>query len=145
LRTLLGAPPAGFRRTSESPLPCDAERSLTREIIAAAIEVHRALGPGLLESTYQACLCRELNLRDIEFRQQVDLPVAYKGIQLDCGYRIDLVVQNKVVLELKSVEHILPVHEAQLLTYLRLTGLRVGLLINFKEAVLKDGIRRRVL
>jgi GxxExxY protein len=90
-------------------------------------------------------LCRELNLRDIEFRQQVDLPVAYKGIQLDCGYQIDLVVQNKVVLELKSVEHILPVHEAQLLTYLRLTGLRVGLLINFKEAVLKDGIRRRVL
>ncbi len=145
MRTPFGAPPADFRRTSESPLPCDAERSLTGEIIAAAIEVHRALGPGLLESAYQACLCRELSLRGIEFRQQVDLPVAYKGIQLDCGYRIDLVVQNKIVLELKSVEHILPVHEAQLLTYLRLAGLRIGLLINFKEAVLKAGIRRRVL
>ena len=126
-------------------MPCDAERSLTGEIIAAAIEVHRALGPGLLESAYQACLCRELSLRGIEFRQQVDLAVAYKGIQLDCGYRIDLVVQNKIVLELKSVEHILPVHEAQLLTFLRLAGLRIGLLIIFKETVLKDGIRRRVL
>ena len=126
-------------------LASDAEQPLTREVIAAAIEVHRALGPGLLESTYQACLCHELELRQIPFRQQVEIPVTYKGVKLDCGYRIDLIVANKVVVELKSVQDVLPVHEAQLLTYLRLTGLRIGLLVNFNVPVLKNGIRRRVL
>lgn len=120
-------------------------RSGTSEIIAAAIEVHRALGPGLLESAYQAALCRELSLRGVAFVQQVDMPLAYKGVNLDCGYRIDMIVGNLVVVELKAVQEILPVHEAQLLTYLRLTGMRVGLLINFNVAVLKNGIRRKVL
>jgi len=109
------------------------------------MEVHRALGPGLLESAYQACLCRELQLRHLEFVQQVEFPVNYKGVNLDCGYRIDLIVANRLIVELKSVQEVLPVHEAQLLTYLHLTGLRVGLLINFNVALLKDGIRRRVL
>jgi GxxExxY protein len=107
--------------------------------------VHRALGPGLLEPAYQACLCRELELRNLRFRQQVELPVIYKDVKLDCGYRIDLIVEEKVVVELKAVEGILPVHQAQILTYLRLSGLRVGLLINFNVPVLKDGIRRRIL
>ena len=131
--------------TSKSRMPIHAERSLTSNIIAAAIEVHRALGPGLLESAYQACLCRELQLRKIAYVQQVDLPLSYKGIKLDCGYRIDLIVGNWVIIELKSVQDVLPVHEAQLLTYLRLTGLRVGLLINFNVSALRDGICRRVL
>ncbi len=121
------------------------EQALTREIIAATIDVHRTLGPGLLESVYQACLCHELHLRSLEFVQQVDLPVTYKGVKLDCGYRIDLIVGNRVVVELKSVQEILPVHEALLLTYMRLTNLNVGLLINFNVAVLKNGIKRRVL
>ena len=121
------------------------EASLTREIISAAMEVHRALGPGLLESVYQACLCHELRLRNVSFLQQVDLPVIYKDVRLDCGYRIDLIVSDRVVVELKSVQEILPVHEAQLLTYLRLTGKHVGLLINFNVAVLKNGIKRWVL
>jgi len=109
------------------------------------MEVHRELGPGVLESAYQACLSHELTLRGLSFRQQVEISVAYKGIKLDCGYRIDLIVSEKVVVELKSVQEVLPVHEAQLLTYLRLSGLRIGLLFNFNVAVLKDGIRRRVL
>lgn len=109
------------------------------------MEVHRALGPGLLEAVYQACLCRELSICSLPFRQQVEIPIAYKGIKLDYGYRIDLIVSDKVVVELKSVQEILPVYEAQLLTYLRLSGMRVGLLLNFNTAVLKDGIRRRVL
>lgn len=123
----------------------DAERPLTHEIIAAAIDVHQALGPGLLESAYQICFCRELELRNIPFCQQVDVPVTYKGVKLDCGYRIDLVVDEKIIVELKAIQEILPVHEAQLLTYLRLTGRRIGLLINFNVPVLKNGIRRRVL
>ena len=109
------------------------------------MEVHRALGPGLLESVYQACLARELQLRNIDFVQQIELPVSYKDVWLDVGYRIDLVVGNRVVVELKSVQEILPVHEAQLLTYMRLTNVPVGLLINFNVAVLKNGIKRRVL
>jgi GxxExxY protein len=121
------------------------EQSLTREIISAAMEVHRALGPGLLESVYQACLCHELSLRHVPFVQQVELPVIYKDVRLDCGYRIDLIVSDRVVVELKTVQEILPVHEAQLLTYLRLTDKHVGLLINFNVAVLKNGIKRRVL
>lgn len=118
---------------------------LTGEIIAAAIEVHRNLGPGLLESAYSECLCHELHLRGLKFEREVDLPVKYKGLKLDCGYRIDIVVNDTVVVELKSVERISPVHEAQLITYLRLAQKRVGLLLNFNVAILRDGIRRRVL
>lgn len=118
---------------------------LTYEIIGAAIEVHRVLGPGLLESAYQACLCRELSLRGINFQKELPLHVQYKGVRLDCGYRIDVLVAELVVIEIKTVEAIAPVHDAQLLTYLRLGGWKVGLLINFNVAVLKHGIHRRVL
>ncbi len=121
------------------------EEGLTKEIIGAAIEVHRELGPGLLESAYEACLRRELGLRGLSFERQVPLPVVYKGIQLDCGYKMDVVVEGSVVLELKAVEELLPLHEAQLMTYLRLSKKRVGLLINFNTVVLKDGIVRRVV
>ncbi len=122
------------------------ERSdyLSKEIIGAAIEVHRELGPGLLESAYEACLCRELSLRRVPCLQQVPLPVEYKGTQLDCGYRLDLLVDNLVIVELKSVEKIEPIHEAQLMTYLRLTKLWLGLIINFNVPILKLGIRRIV-
>ena len=118
---------------------------LTSEIIAAALEVHRQLGPGLLESAYQACLCHELALRGTTFRAEVPLPVNYKAIHLDCGYRIDIMVDDKIVVELKSVEKLAPIHESQLLTYLRLSGLRVGLLINFNVRMLRQGIIRRVI
>jgi len=117
----------------------------TSPIIGAAIEVHRQLGPGLLESAYEECLCHELHLRGLEFRRQVDLPVMYKGLRLDCGYKLDLIVQNEVILELKSAEKLHPIHEAQLLTYLRLAEKRVGLLINFNVPQLTQGIIRRVL
>ena len=117
----------------------------TEPIIGAAIEVHRLLGPGLLESAYEECLCHELHLRGLSFERQVELPVAYKGLQLDCGYKMDLIVENEVVLELKAVEKILPVHEAQLLTYLKLSGKHVGLLINFNAPLLTQGIIRRIL
>ena|SRR2546423_2629243 len=116
----------------------------TSEIIAGAIEAHRQLGPGLLESTYEECFCRELQLRNIPFARQVGLPLEYKGVRVDCGYRIDVIVNDEVVVEIKAVEAIHPVFEAQLLTYLRLTGKHV-LLINFNVPVLKDGIMRRVL
>ena len=118
---------------------------VTETIIGAAIEVHRALGPGLLESTYEECLCRELSLRGVPFERQRSLPVEYKGLRLDCGYRLDLLVADTVVVEIKAVESLLPIHEAQLLTYLRLGGWKVGLLINFNVAILRQGIRRRVL
>jgi GxxExxY protein len=118
---------------------------ITEQIIGAAIEVHRALGPGLLESAYEECLCHELRLRGLTFRRQVDLPVTYKNVRLDCGYRIDLIVQELVLVELKSVEKVHPLHEAQLLSYLRLSGLTTGLLLNFNVPVLKDGIIRRRL
>ena len=121
------------------------EEHLTGSIIGAAIDVHRELGPGLLESTYEECFCHELHLRTLKFQRQLDLPVAYKGLKLDCGYRMDVVVEDVVLVELKSIEQILPVHQAQLLTYLRLSGKKVGLLINFNVAVLKNGIIRRVL
>jgi GxxExxY protein len=120
-------------------------QDLTEQIIGAAIEVHKELGPGLLESAYEQCLCHELHLRQIEFRRQVQLPVAYKGLKLDCGYCVDLIVQDAVVLELKSVDKFEAVHQAQLLTYLRLSGKRVGLLLNFNVPVLTQGIIRRVL
>ncbi len=119
--------------------------ALTQQIIGAAIEVHRALGPGLLESAYEACLCRELSLRQIPFECQKQLPVSYKGIEVDCGYRLDLLVDGAVPVELKAVEQLLPVHEAQVLSYLRLGGWQVGLLVNFHVPVLKQGIKRIVL
>lgn len=117
---------------------------LSYEIIGAAIEVHRHIGPGLLESAYEECLCQELKIRKIKFNRQVALPVTYKGIDLDCGYRLDLVLEGLIIVELKAVEKILPIHEAQLLTYLKLTNLKIGLLINFNSVVLKDGIKRIV-
>jgi len=117
----------------------------TSPIIGAAIEVHRHLGPGLLESAYEECLCHELHLRGLDFKRQVELPVLYKGLSLDCGYKIDLVVQEEVILELKSVEKRLPVHQAQLLTYMKLANKRVGLLINFNVPLLTRGIVRRIL
>ena len=120
-------------------------KELSDQVIGAAIEVHRQLGPGLLESAYQACLAHELALRGILFVSQLDLPLTYKGVQLDVGYRIDLLVEDKIILELKAVEKVLPIHEAQLLTYLRLLRKPVGLLLNFSVPVLKDGIIRRVL
>ena len=115
------------------------------KVIGCAIEVHRHLGPGLLESVYEQCLARELSLAKIPFRRQVHLPVEYKGVKIDCGYRMDLVVDESLVVELKSVSELLGIHEAQVLTYLKLSGLRVGLLINFNVEVLKEGIRRFVL
>lgn len=121
------------------------EKDLTDKIIGAAIEVHRVLGPGLLESAYQLCLAQECKMQKILFEEQVALKLNYKGIALESGYRIDFVFENRVVVELKAVEQVLPVHEAQLLTYLKLTGIRVGLLINFNTPVLKDGIYRRAL
>jgi GxxExxY protein len=118
---------------------------ITYEVIGAAIEVHRTLGPGLLESAYTRCLCRELLLRGIPFEQERALPLEYKGIRLECGYRVDILVGNIVPVEVKAIEALAPVHDAQLLTYLRLGGWRVGLLINFNVAVLKDGIHRRIV
>jgi GxxExxY protein len=119
--------------------------TLTETIIGAAIEVHRHLGPGLLESTYAACLAYELSKRNLSFTMEVPLPVKYKEVTLDCGYRIDMVVAGTVLLELKSVETVSSLHEAQLLSYLKLSGLRVGLLLNFNVEILKNGITRRVL
>lgn len=115
---------------------------LTEAIIGAAIEVHRHLGPGLLESAYQQCLARELELRGIDFKREMVLPVEYKGICVDSGYRMDFLVDGRVVLEIKAVEAIAPVHEAQILTYLRLLENHVGLLLNFNVPVMKNGIRR---
>ncbi|MFQ6615285.1 MAG: GxxExxY protein [Fidelibacterota bacterium] len=121
------------------------EEELTEQIISAAIEVHRAQGPGLLESAYEECFCHELDLRRLRFARQIILPVKYKNIALDIGYRIDVIVEDKVIVELKAVQTVLPVHEAQLLTYMKLKQIRVGLLLNFHEPALKDGIVRRVL
>ena len=118
---------------------------LTEQIIGAGIEVHRELGPGLLESAYEQCFCHELHLRGLAFQCQLDPPVVYKGLKLDCGYRVDVIVEDSVIIELKSVEQILPIHQAQLLTYLRLSGKKVGLIINFNVVALKNGISRRVL
>jgi len=115
---------------------------LTGEVINAAIEVHKALGPGLLESAYEQCLRHELDLRKIPYKSQESLPIGYKGVKLDCGYRLDIVVADKLILEIKACDALLPIHEAQLLTYLKLTGIKIGLLINFNVPVLKDGIKR---
>lgn len=122
----------------------DKANELSSAVIGAAIEEHRTLGPGLLESAYEGCLCRELSLREIPFQRQVAFPIDYKGMKVDCGYRIDLLIDNLVIVELKSVESVQPIHEAQLLTCSRLRGLWLGLLINFNVDVLKKGIKRLV-
>jgi GxxExxY protein len=118
---------------------------LSQQVIGLAIEVHRHLGPGLLESAYEECLCLELKEASLAFRRQVPLPIIYKSIKLDCGYRLDLVVEDRLILELKTVEQLLPIHNAQLLTYMKLSGIRTGLLLNFSSAVWKDGLRRLIL
>ncbi len=120
------------------------DNELTHHIIGAAIEVHRMLGPGLLESAYAECLARELTLRSICFEREKPLPLIYKDLKLDCGYRVDFLVDERVVVELKAVDALAPIHDAIVLTYLRLSGCRIGLLINFHTPVLKEGIRRLV-
>ena len=121
------------------------DEALTKQIIGAAIEVHRHLGPGLLESAYEECLCHELQLRSLTFKRQVNLPVVYKNVTLDCGYKMDLIVEDRVVVELKCVESVLGMHHAQLLTYLKLSEKRVGLFLNFHVSVMTRGIIRKVL
>jgi len=121
------------------------EEQLTSRIIGAAIEVHRELGPGLLESAYEECLCHELHSLGIQFKRQVSLPVKYKTVQLDCGYRADVIIEDRIVAELKSIDQITDLHKAQLLTYLRKSGIKVGLLLNFNVEVLKNGLVRLVL
>jgi len=120
------------------------ENMLSNQIIGAAIEVHRTLGPGLLESVYEECLVYELSARQIPFERQKVYPVPYKGVLIECGLRIDLLVGGLVVVELKVVDSLVPIHEAQLITYLKLTGCKLGLLINFNVPVLKNGIKRKV-
>jgi GxxExxY protein len=115
---------------------------LTGQVINAAIEVHRTLGPGLLESIYEECLCHEFGLRKIPYERQKELPIEYKGIRLNANLRLDALVNKQLILEIKSCDTLLPIHEAQLLTYLKLTGLKIGLLINFNVSMLKDGIKR---
>ena len=121
------------------------DNDTTYQVIGAAMEVHKQLGPGLLESAYEECLAHELQLRNLRIERQKGVPVVYKGVKLECGYRIDLLVESRVVVELKSIECFAPIHEAVVLTYLRLSGHRLGLLINFNVSVLKDGIRRFIL
>ena len=117
---------------------------LTEKIIGCAIEVHKALGPGLLESAYEECLCFELSSVGLGFARQVSLPVVYKQIKLDCGYRLDIIVDDLVIVEIKAVERLAPIHEAQLLSYLRMLDKRVGLILNFHSTILKSGIKRIV-
>jgi GxxExxY protein len=121
------------------------EDAYSREIIGAAIEVHRELGPGLLESAYEGCLAHELTLRGLSFERQKELPVMYKCHQIDCSYRMDLLVGGLVVVEIKAIDALAPIHTAQILTYLKLSGCRLGLLLNFNEQLLRDGLKRVVL
>ncbi len=121
------------------------ENPLSKKIIGAAIEVHKQLGPGLLESAYEECLAHEFMLRQIPFKRQKPLPIVYKGVNLDCGYRLDFLVDNLVIVELKSVDKLHPVHKAQVITYLQLESLKLGLLLNFNVALMKHGIQRIVL
>ena len=121
------------------------DNDITHEIIGAAIEVHKRLGPGLLESAYEECFAHELRLRNLKVDRQVGVPVVYKETKLECGYRLDLLVEGRIVVELKSVESIAPIHEAIILTYLRLSGHKIGLLINFNVTALKDGVRRFIV
>jgi GxxExxY protein len=129
---------------SRDPRAMERADLLSNEVIGAAIELHRCLGPGLLESAYEACLCHELRLRGLPFERQVPLPVVYKGLEIDAAYRLDVKVEGLVVLELKAVEKLEPIHQAQLTTYLRLADLWLGLLLNFNVVVLKNGIKRIV-
>ena len=115
---------------------------LTGKVIGAAIEVHKILGPGLLESAYESCLCVELDKRNIPYERQKEIPIDYKGTKVDCGFRSDLIVDDRLIVELKARDDLLPIHEAQLLTYLKLMRIKIGLLINFNVLVLKDGIKR---
>jgi GxxExxY protein len=124
-------------RGTEDPI-----NGLTEKVIGACIEIHRELGPGLLESAYEECLCYELEQQGLQFTRQQPLPVTYKGVRLDCGYKMDIVLEGRLILELKTVEHLMPIHEAQLLTYLKLTGLRLGLLLNFNVPIFRQGIKR---
>ena len=119
--------------------------NVTKEVIGSAIEVHKVLGPGLLESAYETCLCHELRVKGFSFVRQHPITVRYKGVKIDCGYRLDLLVEDKVIIELKSVDKLTPLYDAQLLSYLKLCDINVGLLINFNVMVLKQGIRRKVL
>ncbi len=121
------------------------DNAITRQIIGAAIEVHRQLGPGLLESAYEECLCHELTARKVSFERQKPIPLVYKDAKLDCGYRLDILVEGKIVVELKSIGGLGPVHDAIILTYLKLSGHKLGLLINFNVALLKDGIKRFIM
>ncbi|HMA49523.1 MAG TPA: GxxExxY protein [Magnetospirillaceae bacterium] len=125
-----------------SPQPDDL---YSNQVIGLAIRVHRALGPGLLESAYEECLAYELTRSGLPFGRQVGLPVVYEEVRLDCGYRIDFVIDNQLLIELKSVDRLMPIHDAQILTYLRLSGCRIGLLMNFNQVVLREGLRRFVL
>src|ERR1700686_3649177 len=134
-----GAETCGLPRVSAS-----VENALTEKVIGAAIEVHRHLGPGLLETAYDECLCFELSQQGVRFQRQVALPITYKGVKLDCNYRLDLLVEDTVVVEVKAIEALLPVHSAQLLTYLKSSGKRVGLLINFNVTMLTRGLKRMV-
>lgn len=137
----------GTKATKETPRKDLGEREewLSGQVVDAAIKVHKHLGPGLLESVYEQCLIRELELRQIPVRTQVVLPISYEGLRLDSGLRLDLLVDDLLILELKAVEQILPVHEAQLLSYLKLSGKRLGLLLNFNVTLMRDGIRRKAL
>src|SRR5436190_20370958 len=121
------------------------DSDLSERVISLAIDVHRHLGPGLLESAYEECLCFELKQAAIDYRRQVALPVIYKDVRLDCGYRMDVVVERALILEIKAIDNVTPVHEAQMLTYLRLSGIQVGLLLNFNSVALRHGLRRFVL
>ena len=125
-------------------MPAGTEES-ARVVVDCAYQIHRALGPGLLEGVYEVCLCHELNKRGISFERQVSMPVLYEGLRLDAGLRLDVVVAGCVIVELKAVEQILPVHKAQMLTYLKLSGIRLGLLINFNVPTIKEGIQRIIL
>ncbi|MGD8372340.1 MAG: GxxExxY protein [Syntrophobacterales bacterium] len=118
---------------------------LSHRVIGCALEVHRHLGPGLLESTYEQCLAHEMKMASIPFKLQCPMPVQYRGIKLDCGYRIDLLVDDRIIIELKSVDRVLPIHQAQLLTYMKLSGMPIGLLLNFNVKYMKSGIKRMVL
>ena len=133
-----------MRGVDRGPLPAEID-PLAKEIVDAAYRVHETLGPGLLESVYETCLCMELSERRIPIKRQVQVPIYYRGQQIEPGLRIDLIVDGLVIVELKAVEQLLPVHEAQVLTYLKLTDLRLGLLINFNSALIKRGIRRIAL
>ena len=131
-------------KKSHEPLPPEVDH-IVAIILDSAFKVHRALGPGLLESVYEICLCHELSKSGLKFRLQLELPIIYDGIKLESGLRIDVLVQDQVIVELKAVETMIPLYEAQVLTYLKLTGKRLGLLINFNVHLLKDGIKRIIV